>query len=403
MLLDYHRFGGKSAEPAALANVLAHHGVVSPASGRPLSEELILGIGGGVACGYALYRLCGQAFVAIGTRAHWESTRSDFLVLACRRLGVPCDVRESGGAKVARQHLDEALAAGRPAIAAIGIGALPYRALTDEWARALMGVVVVFGVHEPSRTVHLGDRGPRPFTASLEELEDARGAIGSLKRRLIVPRPPTRPLDLAKAVRDGLKSCLQSLTKGKTANVGLASLAKWAGLVANPKDAKGWPKATSKPVQRFDALLSVYHAIETDGTGGRAHRTMYADFLDEAADLIDAPGLREAAHAYRDCGRAWAAVARAALPDSVPALAQARTLLDRREQLFVTRGPDASAERRKLWDDLRAIRAESPAFLPTKGDASIAHLREMRARIEDLRRAETEACETLKSGMTPAA
>ena len=43
--------GGLHPETATLANVLAHHGVVSGLTGEPLSEAAILGIGGGLGAG----------------------------------------------------------------------------------------------------------------------------------------------------------------------------------------------------------------------------------------------------------------------------------------------------------------------------------------------------------------
>ena len=42
-------------DTAAVANVLAHHGVVAGHTGEPLSEAMVLGIGGGLGAGYILW------------------------------------------------------------------------------------------------------------------------------------------------------------------------------------------------------------------------------------------------------------------------------------------------------------------------------------------------------------
>ena len=48
LVQDYAQFGGKHCETGSLKNVLAHLGVTAPHTGRPFSEEMLLGIGGGV-------------------------------------------------------------------------------------------------------------------------------------------------------------------------------------------------------------------------------------------------------------------------------------------------------------------------------------------------------------------
>ena len=51
----YRLRGGVHPDTAAVANVLAHHGVVAGHTGEPLSEAMVLGIGGGLGAGYILW------------------------------------------------------------------------------------------------------------------------------------------------------------------------------------------------------------------------------------------------------------------------------------------------------------------------------------------------------------
>ena len=46
--------GGIHPDTAAVANVLAHHGVTAGHTGEPLSEAMVLGVGGGLGAGYVL-------------------------------------------------------------------------------------------------------------------------------------------------------------------------------------------------------------------------------------------------------------------------------------------------------------------------------------------------------------
>ena len=48
----YDHFGGRHAESAAVANVLAFRGVLAPHTKEPFSEALLFGIAGGIGCGY---------------------------------------------------------------------------------------------------------------------------------------------------------------------------------------------------------------------------------------------------------------------------------------------------------------------------------------------------------------
>lgn len=47
--------GGIHPETSSLANALANHGILNPTNRRPLSEAMILGVGGGLG---AVYILC---------------------------------------------------------------------------------------------------------------------------------------------------------------------------------------------------------------------------------------------------------------------------------------------------------------------------------------------------------
>lgn len=57
--------------------------------------------------------------------------------------------------------------------------------------------------------------------------------------------------------------------------------------------------------------------IEIGGTGGRAFRPMYAQFLKEASSILEKPGLREAAEIFEDSADAWSEIVRADLRQKI--------------------------------------------------------------------------------------
>lgn len=161
----YESMGGAHAETAALSHVLAHAGVVSPSTGEPLSESLILGIGGGVGAGYFLFQYQGAppSFFVSG-RHGWQDS-AGFVTGACKRLGIEPQVHETSGAKVAARQLEATLAAGQPAVAWVNMYQLPYTGLQDCAEQPLMvvfgnmyHVVVVAGMDDDASTYFVDDR-----------------------------------------------------------------------------------------------------------------------------------------------------------------------------------------------------------------------------------------------------
>lgn len=87
--------GGTHPDTAALANTLANAGVT--AGGKQLSEELILGIGGGLGAAYILWQFTGRPpVVTLGFRNQGQYPER-WLVKTCSRLGIEATLHETSG------------------------------------------------------------------------------------------------------------------------------------------------------------------------------------------------------------------------------------------------------------------------------------------------------------------
>ena len=99
--------GGLHGDTAAFANVLANLGV--EAAGAPLSEAMILGVGGGLGAGYILWEFEAHAarsrVLTLGFRRQWQYPARWASELAAR-LGLHAEIHETGGAKGAAAALD---------------------------------------------------------------------------------------------------------------------------------------------------------------------------------------------------------------------------------------------------------------------------------------------------------
>src|SRR4030042_2572292 len=112
-------FVGKHCETTALKRVLDYKGI-------SLSEEMLLGLGGGIGFIYWYMKLMPCPF--IGGR---NGKVTDFLVNACRRLGADVNIIETTSPKKGYGELKELLYSNEPAIVYGDMAYLPYLAIPE--------------------------------------------------------------------------------------------------------------------------------------------------------------------------------------------------------------------------------------------------------------------------------
>lgn len=391
----YKQFNAFHWETGALRNVLAHQGVVNPQTNEPFTEAMLFGVGGGISVLYFVFEYEGHApHVYLGTR-----NPEDGIGAVGERLGIPVNVQETASGKKAAATLNSALAAGRPAIVWANISGLPYTAL-PAFDFPGMFPIVVYGADEAAGLARIADRARVPLTVTLAELAAARAGQSSTKNRLITLGTPEGLDRLPAAVEAGIHAAMtiftQGWTKGPKTNFGLAALRKWADLVADAGDKKGWPHVFPPGPHLYSALVAMYEAIEGMGTGGAAARPLYADFLDEAADVLGKPDLGQAGARFRAAGARWIALAQALLPEDVAPLRETRDLLRRRNELFITQGMASLDERRALTARLEAIKGDMATEFPLSASETTALLAELRTRILAVHEVEQAAVQAVQ-------
>ncbi len=396
MILDgYRLLGGTHTETSALRNMLAFHGVQAPHTGEPFSEAMLLGIGGGIGGGYWVFEFEGiLPAMALGARHEWQHSPGLFIPRICERIGVATTVRETAGRKGAETHLRVALDAGTPAAVAVDMASVPHTLLPEHLVKYMYHLVVVCGLNDATGIVTIDDRATTPFSMTLAQLADARQAITSMKHRLVTIEPGSE-IDLDSAIVAGIRACADGLLNPPIRNFGLAAWQKWAGLIANPKDRKGWPTVFPPGPNLYSGLRGIYQSIEAGGNGSGMMRGMYADFLDEAAAATERPELVGHASAWREIAGRWTNLANSALPDSAQPLGEARDLLLRREQVFLSRGADGLDELRSIDSRLTEIQQSMETDFPLDASQSMALLNDLREQIQDIYAAEVAAAEQL--------
>lgn len=396
MKLDgYNNFGGRSADLGALKNVLAFSGVTAPHTGKPYTEEMLLGIGGGVGVIYFTFQFDHLKTMYVGTRDVRTNGKPNYIQTAVERIGGSCTIEETTGAKGAANSLRAALEEGKPAIVWLDLASLPYSGLAPDWIKYFEHIAAVFGLEDGK--AYIGDQAATPLVITEEELAVSRKAITNQKHRLLTVDPPSEAADLLRAIKAGISDCIRGMVGPAITNFGLKGLQKWADRLTNTKDKQGWPGFFPRGQYLFDALKSTHDYIEFHGTGGSASRPMYAAFLSEASAALENSELEAAADEYRHAADLWHGIAETALPDSVPIFKETKNLLARRDRLFREEGHNSTIERTGITERLTVIREQVAGDFPLTQPEADDLLAELRRQVYLLHDCEVRAVNMLQT------
>ena len=357
--LDNKPLDGRHYETGTLRNAWSLRGAKAPHTGEPYSEALLLGVSGGITFGYFTFAYTGELpHLALLTRNTFDPFET-----ILERLAPAREVRQTADAATAERQLNEALEAGEAPLVWADIFRLPYYGLDHNTPMWMMRPMVVVGRNGGG--YWLGDGSRQPWWVSAADLASARGRVKKERFRLITLEPPN-PEKLPAAVRVGLQQCIRLFTepppKGARDNFGFAAYDRWAKMLAATKPKQSWARLFPRGPALFQALGgSLLHPgllgwVMTWTTADDADRRVFAEFLAEAALILNQPGLREAGGRFVAAADAWHALALAALPDGVPLLAEVRELMLRRHALFTEGGQSTAEERTAVRARLEAIR-----------------------------------------------
>lgn len=200
--------GGHFPHASAVAGILANRGFVSGHDGRPLSEALILGIGGGLGAGYILweFQAADAPILTLGFTNQWQYPAiPGWFGKTLDRLGIPAEFHETAGAQGARRTLDEILETGEAVVTFVDEQEIGTWGQPDSLSGRSGYPVVTYGRSGDAYLVD--DRGRAPLVVPADVMARARGRVSSFRHRLIRLRPATSAIGtdpLRAAVEAGL-------------------------------------------------------------------------------------------------------------------------------------------------------------------------------------------------------
>ena len=393
VLEGYSNFGGLQAGTGAIHNVLQFLRIVSPL-GSPPSEAMINGLCGGPGFLYAVFEYKGwppMLTLALGNR----SMPDVYAAQGLSRLGVRLAPHETTSRAAAQKKLDETLAAGKPALCVTDIASLPHYGLPMTFVGGAPHIVSVVG--RDGDGYWIDDRQALPIRLSGKQLADSRAAYRKAKNRLVVIDKPVKApsaaqtrATIAEAIADTARRYVDpAVPKSFAVNCGFSGLAKWRDELTDPKGKRGWPTMFGEGARAYAALYRAYEDIECRSTAGG--RAFYAEFLDEAAELLGQDRLRRAAAAYREAGNLWGGIAEAIATCPDEAVRQACDIADRRVELNDALVDATCAESADLWQ----TRHKLAERCKLSRDAALALYKKMASQVDGILQAERAAVDLL--------
>jgi hypothetical protein len=334
--------------------------------------------------------------LVLGFRYQWQYTVK-YLDGLCQRLGLTPAAYETGSRAAAAKHLHSVLDAGRAPIAWVDRAHMPYLQLPEILKGHLGHWVAVAGREDDAWLID--DLAAQPFVVSDADLAAARARITSYKHRLLVATPDgVVEIDLPAAVLAGLRDCVSNL-HAKSDSFSLPALRKWAKMLTDRKNKKAWPVVFATPRGLYSLLKSAFEGITLGVDGPDGLRGLFADFLLEAAPLVNRPALAQVAGQYRDLAAQWVDLADAFLPAAVPVFATAKDLMRRKHHRLMAEGQAAVAEVQPLSDQLQALHAAVSRDFPLDASQIRALFANLAERLHALHSAEVAAARALQEAI----
>ena len=400
-------FTGRHYETGSVHNALALQGVKAPHTNAPYSEAFLLGVSGGIAFGYFTFEYKGHLpHVALLTRNTFDPSQT-----MLERLGVEQQVLQTTKPEIAEKNLRDVLASGLPALVLADECSLPYSSKRGS-AYWNMIPLVVYGLDGDEALV--ADRTARPFRVKMEALTQARARVKDDKFRIVTLGSP-QTSKLVSATQKGIWQCISLFTdkppKGARRNFGFAAYEHLAEMLVNKRNKQSWERLFPAGAKLLNALAGTAEAkgvfappgmftwIQHFGAADGAERALYADFLDEAALLLENKSLSAAAKQFRVSHKKWLAFAEALLPSSIPALAEAKKLLLQKHHAFVENGDDALEEITTINSRLKKIEAEMADHFPLTAAQTADFRAGLREHLLGIADAEKVAVELLQECM----
>jgi len=351
---------------AALTKILKFKGVINPITDEPFSEAMLLGIGGGLDAGYILFQFSHlpNPMLVLGFRNQWNNTQA-FLEYLTDSLRLGVDFLEFADRTLAQDALQNVLKQEKLAIVWVDKAHLPHHELPESLQGYINHQVAVYARDGRLWRLFLDDLTTQPVEIREKLFTEARANLSQSNFLMMVYEAAgdINAQELREAIIEGMRTCAIRLTRPMK-TIGISNLETWAEKLTDRHDREGWPQVFRDQKGLFPVLSTVYESIKLNGTGGFALRKLYADFLHEAAGLLNNPSLNAVAGQYLQLANHWSSLAENALPSKKPAFDRYKSLLNKKYKAY--RDYDLETYKKTI-NDLQGLKTKIIADFPMDG------------------------------------
>lgn len=286
MMIDFTHRQSAHCESGVTANLLSHYGL-------EMSEALAFGIGGGIFFAYL-------PFIKINDLplTTFRYTTGAIMKRTMESLGIRVKTQKFRNPQTAMNELDRVLSQGTPVGLQTGAWFLPYFPPAYRF-HFNMHNMVVFGREQENYLIS-DPVFPEPVVCDRISLMKARFTKGALepKGKMYYVDGLPDSFDMQRAVKKGIETAVKAMLKTPLPIVGVRGMRFLATRMEQ------WPKklGQEKAVLYLGQLVRMQEEI---GTGGAGFRFIYAAFLQEAAAILDNPGLQKCSETLTAIGDQW--------------------------------------------------------------------------------------------------
>ncbi|MHA2072106.1 MAG: BtrH N-terminal domain-containing protein [Candidatus Thorarchaeota archaeon] len=356
IVLDFTHFGdGKNCQTSSMQRLMSH-------LGHEISEPMLVGISAGM--GFIYWFMKKMPYPIVGGMNRSDCRKfPGILGKAAKRLGGDFESILTKSVKKAHFFLKDTLKQNQPGLVCVDMAYLDHL-LTGEDDHFGEHNFLVYGIDEPNNKTYISDRFHGTAEMALTQLQKARASeyppFPAMNQMVRFTFPETlTPLE--SIIPDAIRENADALLNPPISNVGVKGIVRWS------KELVKYPKMFPNPRDLVHALMMHFVYIETGGSGGAIFRQIYADFLNEAGELMNSDPMLRAAEDFRIIVKMWRNVANGLLPEGYPALAELREIqwsinevLERKGLKMLDKVRDKSEKVPRLMDE--AAKKEIPEF-----------------------------------------
>ncbi|WP_427018888.1 BtrH N-terminal domain-containing protein [Pseudarthrobacter sp. P1] len=293
------------------SRALAASGCTNPLTGRPFTEAMLAGLGGGI--GFMVFTFAYKEVTTASVVMRFHPGPFVANMLECS--GAAVEVHQTSSPRLAQARLDAALDTGRPAAVRVVAAELPWveTGLLAESGSADLVVAAPDGggylVDDGGGALrHLGAAELAAVRARRKADKHWQAHVGP------VPGAPLTPAVVADAVRETAQALLSDtapagIPAGYAKNFGIRGMETWRSRLLDTRTRDGWPAVLADPGRHRGALAMLHAQLAGNVfSGPGALRPLYAQFLHEAGNQA----WQRAAELYAGRGPRWDVLAQLA-------------------------------------------------------------------------------------------